>query len=332
MALWLIRAGRYGERESIAIENNVAAMGWEEMSTDLSKIENKEELIKLYTKTYPDVKQALLNNHVSQIWRFLKDINIDDLVAMPLKTKNTIQFGIIKGDYQYKKYSDNVKHTRKVEWLKEIPRTEIDQDLLYSFGALLTVCQIQRNNAEKRIKGLLGLEKFSKAPEVEEVGEIDIDEYTKDQITKYINRKFKGHGLARIVDAILQAQDYTTKISPPGPDGGVDILASGGLLGFDEPKICVQVKSTNSPINVNVLREMRGVMSQVNAKQGLLVSWGGFNNNVFKESKDHFFTIRLWNSKDLLDALFKYYEKFSDELKAELPLKRIWALVLENED
>jgi restriction system protein len=164
------------------------------------------------------------------------------------------------------------------------------------------------------------------------VGEIDIDEYTKDQITKYINRKFKGHGLARIVDAILQAQDYTTKISPPGPDGGVDILASGGLLGFDEPKICVQVKSTNSPINVNVLREMRGVMSQVNAKQGLLVSWGGFNNNVFKESKDHFFTIRLWNSKDLLDALFKYYEKFSDELKAELPLKRIWALVLENED
>ncbi len=62
-------------------------------------------------------------------------------------------------------------------------------------------------------------------------------------------------------------------------------------------------------------------MSLVNAKQGLLVSWGGFNNNVFKESKDHFFTIRLWDSKELSDVLLKCYEKFCDELRAELSLK-----------
>jgi restriction system protein len=41
---------------------------------------------------------------------------------------------------------------------------------------------------------------------------------------------------------------------------------------------------------------------------------------------------RLWDSGDLLNEIFKYYEKFDDKLKAELPLKRIWGLVLEEAD
>ncbi len=64
---------------------------------------------------------------------------------------------------------------------------------------------------------MLGLEKGLVVIEKEE---IDIEEYAKDQIIKFINQKFKGHGLARIVDAVLQAQGYTIKILPPGPDGG----------------------------------------------------------------------------------------------------------------
>lgn len=41
--------------------------------------------------------------------------------------------------------------------------------------------------------------------------------------------------------------------------------------------------------------------------------------------------MRFWDSGELLNEIFKYYDKFSDELKAELPLKRIMALVLEEE-
>jgi len=113
----MVRAGRYGEQENTVIENNIVAIGWNELS-DLSKVKNKDELKNLYKKAYPDEKQTVLISQVSQIWRFLKEIKINDLVALPLKTKNTIQFGIIKGEYQYKEYSDNVKHTRIVEWIK----------------------------------------------------------------------------------------------------------------------------------------------------------------------------------------------------------------------
>ncbi len=131
------------------------------------------------------------------------------------------------------------------------------------------------------------------------------------------------------MEGVLEAQGYVTLKSSPGPDGGIDILAAPGPLGFDNPKICVQVKSSSSQSDVKILRELQGVMTKVRAEQGLLVSWGGFTNKANQEARDAFFTIRLWDAGALLEAIFRYYDRFDDELKAELPLKRLWGLVLE---
>lgn len=234
--------------------------------------------------------------------------------------------------YQHKQLAENVKHVRQVKWLKNIPRSAFDQDLLYSFGAFMTVCQISRNDAENRVKKLLQIKDYRVDVDVTpEPGEeaIDIEQYSRDEIVKHIGRKFKGHDLARLVEGVLHAQGYVTLKSNPGPDGGVDILAAAGALGFDNPKICIQVKSSSSQVDVKVLRELQGVMTKVRAEQGLLVSWGGFTNKAVQEARDSFFTIRLWDAGALLEAIFKNYEKFDDELKAELPLKRLWGLVLE---
>lgn len=261
-------------------------------------------------------------------------MQIDDLVALPLKKQSAIIIGKIKSNYDYRKIDDNFNHTRQVNWIKTIPRSAFDQDLLYSFGAYLTVCQIERNDAEERVKKLLEKETYEPISEItkEEVEEkIDIEIYAQDIIIKYIDRKFKGHNLARLVDAVLKAQGYITFVSPPGPDGGVDILASAGPLGFDRPRICVQIKSASSPTDVRIFRELRGIMAKYKAEQGLLISWAGFNSKVLQEAKDDFFEVRFWDSGELLNEIFKYYDKFNDELKAELPLKRIMALVLEEE-
>ena len=329
MSLWMIRAGRFGQQEAVAIEQNVVTIGWDELP-DLSSIKTRAELQKLYSEVYPEYKKPKMANQVGQIWRFIHDIKIGDLVALSLKTQSIVKFGQVQSNYEFKHLADNVNHIRHVKWIKDISRSSIDQDLLYSLGAIMTVCEISRNNAETRVKQML--EKGIIVPPSDEEGteqDIDIETIAKDQITKHISRVFKGHELARLTEAILKAQGYLTRLSTPGPDGGVDILASGGPLGFDHPKICVQVKSTSSQVDVKVLRELMGVMSKVKADQGLLVSWSGFNNNVIKEAQDNFFTIRLWDSGYVIEAIFMYYDKFSDELKAELQLKRIWALVLE---
>lgn len=136
-----------------------------------------------------------------------------------------------------------------------------------------------------------------------------------------------GHGLTALVEALLRATGFTTTVSRPGADQGIDIVAGMGPLGFDPPRLCVQVKSGSTPVNLEILQRLQGSMVKVRAGQGLLVSWGGFDRKLPAEARDHFFTVRLWDSGDLIRSIFENYEKLSPEIQAELPLKRIWVLV-----
>ncbi|MEL7672021.1 restriction endonuclease [Methanobacterium sp.] len=345
MTIWLVRAGKHGESEEEVLNNNIAAIGWVELP-DLSHIKSREELKELFDKIYPGKKKMSAANEAGQVWSFLKRIKIGDLVILPSKFHASIAIGTVNGSYKYRTdLSSNTFHTRPVEWIKtDIPRTAFDQDLLYSLGAFMTVCQIKRNNAENRIKKIL-MGKYEESEnangsnnvigsldeDLESDSVLDIEQAAKDQISKFIIQKFKGHDLPRLVEGVLQAQGYMTEISKPGPDGGVDILAGAGPMGFDNPRICVQVKSSQSPVDVNILRSLKGTMNDFNADQGLLVSWGGFKDSVLKESKRSFFNVRLWDSDDLIKAIFKNYDNLSDSLQAELPLKRMWALVMDEE-
>jgi restriction system protein len=172
---------------------------------------------------------------------------------------------------------------------------------------------------------------MDKPIELEEGIELNLQEYAQDQIRSYIGARFKGHDLTRVVTSLLKAQGYQPQMSPPGPDGGVDIIAGKGALGFDPPRLCVQVKSGATPVDVSALRELQGVMKNYGAEQGLFVSWSGFKESVYREACTLFFELRLWDADKLIDAIFENYDKLPEVIQAELPLKRIWALVQEEE-
>ena len=167
----------------------------------------------------------------------------------------------------------------------------------------------------------------SEAESVFDEGVPNLEEAARDEILKFIEANFKRHDLARLVDAVLRAQGYKTEVSPPGPDGGVDILAGSGSLGFDQPRLCVQVKSGGGTEGQRTFNELLGVVSKFASQQGMLVSWGGFTNPVRADAKKDFFRIRLWDQGDLVDAVLQNYERLDAEIKAELPLKRIWVVV-----
>jgi restriction system protein len=181
-----------------------------------------------------------------------------------------------------------------------------------------------------------GLQLFVEEPEIRgdetnQKGEplTNLAELARDQIRMRLEGKFKGHELANLVNAVLEAQGYSTFKSSPGPDGGIDILAGKGSLGFDHPRLCVQVKSGSSASDVRAIRELEGVMGRVGADQGLFVSWGGFTDAVYKEHRNTYFKVRFWDSNDLIDAIFDEYEKLPEEIQTELTLKRIWVIVPE---
>jgi restriction system protein len=337
MALYLVRAGKHGEQEHDALDHKVSTIGWTNLP-DLNSFKSKEDLRKHYELLYPNLSPVQIGLNVGQVWRFYNEIKEGDYIAIPLKTQSAIAVGRVIGKYEYKNLTENIRHLRRVKDWKIIPRTAFDQDVLYSMGSLLTVCLIERNDAEKKVLALTEKRDYDsisqqkdRSYEIPEEKDYNIEDNSLVQIEKFIEKKFKGHELTRLVDAILKAQGFLSNVSSPGPDGGVDILAGSGALGFDSPKICVQVKSSTNPADVKVIRELQGTMSNFKSDQGLFVAWGGFNKAALKEAREKFFTIRLWDSGQLIENILRYYEKFSDELKAELPLKRIWSLVVEEE-
>lgn len=333
MAAWVVRGGALGERETLAFEANLAIIGWEELG-DLSGVRSRDELQTICQETYPGEKRRTLSSWIGQIWSFLKRIEVGDVVILPLHGQSTVAVGRIAGPYEYRPdLPADSRHVRRVTWeSKDSARSVFDEDIRYSFGALGTVRQVQRDNAEARIWAALARQQPPEPPEGPERGlEIDLEDHADEQIRTHIGEKFRGHGLAKLVTGLLASQGYHTEMSPPGPDGGVDIVAGRGPLGFDPPRLCVQVKSSDSPVDVHTLREFQGVIQRFGAQQGLFVAWGGYRQTVRNEARAQFFGIRLWDAADLVREILLHYEDLPKELQADLPLKRIWILVTEDQ-
>lgn len=342
MVVWVVRAGNHGEREDFALEHKVVVNGWDEVP-DLRQFATREELADFYREIHPDYKPMAIANHVGQLWAFATKIKIGHLAVLPLKTRAAIAVGEVVGPYEFR--PDNplgARHVCPVRWLRtDIPRTHFDQDLLASFGSLLTVSQVRCENAAERIRAILeerppalrpvpddDAERDTEVPEAEE-SPLDVAGYSRDQIQRFIGQQFHGHALADLVAAVLEAQGYQTFVSSPGPDGGVDIIVGKGAMGFDQPRLCVQVKSSAQPVAVDILRQLKGVLHDFDAQHGLLVSWGGFRESVYREARRLFFQIRLWDGGDLGDEVLACYDRLPADLRTELPLKRIWTLVLD---
>lgn len=337
MSLWLFRAGSKGEYESKFLSDGRVYLTWENLKIDLQSFKDRLDLQKYLMDFYKFDKEKIASNYSSQIWPVIHGMKIGDWVVLPSKMNRTIHFGEIVSDYQFDaSQPDPFYHYRAIKWFAiDIPRDHFDQDLLYSLGAFMSVCKIEKNNAETRIKKMYennwiqqsGKAKESKSSEITASTEqIDFEEYIYEKIAERIIQRFKGYKMEILIESILQAKGLTTYSSPEGADNGVDILASSGELGFGSPKICVQVKSYDNPVDRPTLDQLIGTMANVGADYGLLVSWSGFKNSVVKETAKQFFKVRLWNSRDVIKELFDNYEKLSDDIKAEIPLKRIWML------
>ncbi|OZG69964.1 restriction endonuclease [Hahella sp. CCB-MM4] len=340
MAVWLVRAGSQGEYEQKFLQDGRIYLTWDDLNTALDQIPDRDVLIRELASLDTDAKPKKLTNHASQIWPFVHAMQLGDTVILPSKLQPVIYVGKITSDYHHQ--PDEVNpffHWRSVEWQPNpVPRTNFSQDLLYSFGAFLTICRITRNNAEARIALMEAngwtsetrkqvIAQPSEADDAnDELAESNLEDLGHSQIIKLIEAKFKGHNLTRLVKAILEAQGYTCWQSPEGADGGVDILAGDGPMGFGSQRICVEVKSGAELTDRPTIDKLMGAMTKFNATQGLFISWGGYRQNVQKELASSFFLVRLWTQQDLLEQLFQYYDKLDEEIKAELPFKRIWTI------
>lgn len=344
---WLIRAGRAGEREQWALANGVSGGGFQEIG-DLSHSQSREDVVAAVRVALGEVKEGTILNIAAQLWALRERIAVGDLVVMPLKNSPALAIGRVTGPYHYRseEADPSRRHVRPIEWVQvDVPRTAVKQDLLYSLGAFSTVCEVSRNDAAARVATLMsegrdpGARASVEGPrrvassdtEDSEPVEsaVEIEQYASDRLASYVIETFAGPRMQNLVAAVLEAQGFTCKVAPEGPDQGVDILAGRGPLGLDEPRLIVQVKSEAKAVGSEVAQQLLGAMSHHRAEQGLLVAWGGVSRPAEQLLKSQYFRIRVWTSEDLLAAVFRNYSDLSEEIRKDLPLKQVWVLVEE---
>ncbi len=341
MTLWLVRAGRDGEHAALFAEQGRVGVGFR-FPEDISQFGSRDALMARYQVRYPGYSTQQVASPVGQMWTLARVMESgSDHIIVPFKRKRAFRIAKVVGDYIFDpSFSEEVPHTRPIEWVSEdIPRTAFDQDLLNSLGAIMTVCRIHKNDAETRVMELAGVKAPQTTPavvvpkpdsDVPEDDSLDLEERAADEIERTISNNFRsadGYDMERLVRALLEAQGYTVHHTRKGRDGGVDLLAAPGPLGFGSPRLCVQVKSGDTKADRKVLDQLLGTMQNVQAEQGLLVSWGDFTQEVESERVRQFFRVRLWGKQALIDELLDNYDKLDSDIKLELPLKRIWAVV-----
>ena len=245
MSLWVVRAGKRGEQEETAIKKNLVCHGWNDLP-DYSGYPTKDELRVLYKAQYPRETDKQVISGLGQVWRFAREIRKGDLVALPLKAESAFAFGRITGEYQYEKVAPNVMHIRCVEWLKTVPRSIFPKDILFSMNSALTVFSVYRNEAENRVNDILAFDSLvpeaaaqSAGVEIEGVEDeeaVDLAATARDEIIKFIEAEFKGHGLANLVAAILESpRDTRPECRLPDQMGALTSWRVQGRSGLISP-------------------------------------------------------------------------------------------------
>ncbi len=341
---WVVRTGKYGERDAWALAGGITGGGWDEIP-DLTRCQSRGDVQKVVDGALPNSSAALRANYTGQLWALRGRIEPGDIMALPLKTTGEVAIGRVTHGYAYQaeETDPSRRHVIRVEWaVTDLPRSAIKEDLRFTLGSALTIFAPSRGHAVERLEVLMatrtdpGQLPYEPSPSLQsgpapsdDVDEPEnapnIAEQARDQILTHISETFTGHQLTALVSAVLEAEGFVCEASTGGADGGVDIVAGSGILGMDSPKLIVQVKS-GGQVSDSVVRDLLGTMHHVGAEQGLLVAWDGVSGPARQSLQRERFRVRLWNSLDVLNAVLRTYEKLPEEIRTDLPLQRVWLL------
>ena len=128
--------------------------------------------------------------------------------------------------------------------------------------------------------------------------------------------------MQEMVAGVLRAMGYKTRVASPGPDRGVDIIASPDGLGLEQPRIRVEVKHRGGAIGAQQLRSFIGGLTQ--SDRGLYVSTGGFTREARYEAERSNVPVTLIDIDELAELLISNYDNVDSETKALIPLVKLY--------
>jgi restriction system protein len=325
--MWMVRAGEGGYIFDDFITHNLVAIGWDELG-DLSGIKTPEQVKELVKKTYPNYAQGKLYMTAGQINRFRFELTKNSYVITYNPETRIYRIGVIVGDYEYDTQRESYKHIHKVEWKSEVSRDSLSVMAKNYLGAIMTLFEITAETYKEIISVAEGKKLAPEATreDIEKVEIADLKESVVEQSKEFIKdrlSKLDGYQMQDLVAGILRAMGYKTFVSQKGADRGKDIVASPYGLGFEEPKIAVQVKHRKDQVG---REEITSFIGSLRKEKGLYVSTGGFTKEARYEAERATTPITIVDFDFLVRLIIDNYDKFDSEAKDLIPLTKIYWL------
>lgn len=330
--LWVVHIGNDDRIALRAREEGFVCIGWTEIG-DLSPYDTRDKMKEAMERAYPSLKPKSISSSYGQAYRFAHEIKEGDPVVFPIRPTSEIAIGRIAGPYQWSPDPDLIANEcnnfRPVQWLGFFPRTFFSQAALHSFGSFLTVSTSDDylEEVEAVLRGETVSNLTTKKDDVEQDEIPDAEDArnlfetavqeTEDYLLKSWQRT--GSEFEKVVAAVFAALGYSTTVTPPSGDHGVDVIAHPDPLGLERPYIKVQAKSGTSSVGEPEINQLRGLLNS--GEYGVCVSLGKFTSGALSVERNSP-NLTLIGPKRFVQLFLDHYDELAPEWRAKFPLKQ----------
>ena len=331
--VWLVRAGRKAAYLAHFLSEGLVAIGWGRVGT-IDRNDSDEDLRRRFEEAYPEEKPGTRASWVAQVKRFVREVEVGDTVVTYDPETRHYQLGRVETGAVISKRTDGDserhEYVRKVKWEGTVSRDDLSTTTRNSLGAISTLFKPSDNASAEMLQHQDGEGHTSQPAEGTRVQSDETD--SSEILQEYIDKsdEFIGDQIAKLdwdllqelVAGIVRAMGYRTRVSKPGPDRGVDVFASPDGLGLEEPRIFIEVKHREGTVGAQGIRSFLGGRRE--GDRCLYVSTGGFSKEARYEAERSPIPLTLIAMPELRELLVDYYESLDSEIRALVPLRRVY--------
>jgi len=336
---WMVRS-EGGALYDLFRSKGVVALGWGFLPS-LTEFPGRDALVEALRENAPDEKPQKLLVQGAQLWRFAKEVKLGDGVATYSPTRRVYSVGKIASAYSFDPETgeqlslseDLYPHVRRVDWnIEEVSRDSLSVGARNSLGSTLSFFRIPDTVASELTSAAAlggvnaGIDPTAgaKSPEPE------VDPFTADELSGQSRERIKDmvvkldwKAMQELIAGLLRAMGYRTRLSPEGADRGKDIIASPDGLGFEDPRIVVEVKHRpKESMGGPAVRSFLG--GRQAGEKGLYVSTGGFTKDARYEAERANVPLTLLTLDEVVDLLLENYDRLDDASRILIPLRRFY--------
>ena len=209
--------GKKDEADNIFLHKNYITIGCEKIG-DIKNINPDRKALKAkLTECYPDDKPKSISQDVGNIWRFVYEIQIGDIIVYPSKPKRErkIHIGRVNGSYKYdESLSKKFRHFRPVEWLFSRPYNEFSEDAIEEMRFRLTVVEVKKHShAHKEIFKVIALKEIDIAQQRAEADGTFNPESIEDARERTFASIVRRRGQSKFRESLLTAYNSCCAIT-----------------------------------------------------------------------------------------------------------------------